>query len=511
MSMAVAVSPFPVTEALDPAARCRFINERLPERTLYSDAKRATQPGSRASWRLSPQPFWLSPQHVAFLEQLGPDLLAFYRALNTLYFASTRGTQPAWVGDYFDRGRPDHLVDYSRLNRTRSHLPRVIRPDLFLTEQGLVATELDSVPGGIGFGASLAVPYAALGHDLVGGPTGMVDGFGAMLASASGQPSPTTGIVVSEESGDYWDEMVWLAQTLSDRGQPTYAVRPQDVHFTEDALLVPKGGSPGPRDEQRTNPEAPLVPVQTLYRFFELYDVKNIPKWELLFYATKKQRVMMTPPLKSYLEEKLSFALLHHPMLAAFWRQELKPERLARLHAVLPSTWILDPRRLPPQATVPGIELGGRAVQSWDQLVGLSQKERRLVIKPSGFSAKAWGSRGVSIGHDLPEDEWAMAVREALEAFDATRYVLQHFQDVKRTTVEWYDFTSGEVRRMAGRARLTPYYFVVGDQVRLGAVTATVVPIDKKLIHGMVDAVIVPCAVGDRDGRVAAAAEGWRQ
>jgi hypothetical protein len=48
---------------------------------------------------------------------------------------------------------------------------------------------------------------------------------------------------------------------------------------------------------------------------------------------------------------------------------------------------------------------------------------------------------------------------------------------------------------MPGRARITPYYFVVGDDVRLGGVSATVVPIDKKLIHGMVDAVIVPCAV----------------
>jgi hypothetical protein len=48
---------------------------------------------------------------------------------------------------------------------------------------------------------------------------------------------------------------------------------------------------------------------------------------------------------------------------------------------------------------------------------------------------------------------------------------------------------------MPGRARLTPYYFVVGDEARLGGMTATVVPMDKKLIHGMVDAVIVPCAV----------------
>jgi hypothetical protein len=129
------------------------------------------------------------------------------------------------------------------------------------------------------------------------------------------------------------------------------------------------------------------------------------------------------------------------------------------------------------------------------QLIGLTQKERQLVVKPSGFDPTAWGSRGVKIGHDLPEDEWAAAVHEALERFDTVRYVLQRFHSARRVSVEWYDFDSGEVRRMPGRARLTPYYFVVGDEARLGGVTATVVPIDKKLIHGMVDAVIVPCAV----------------
>ena len=406
-----------------------------------------------------------------------------------------RGTQLAWVADYFDRGRPDHLVDYSRLNRTKSHVPAVIRPDLLLTPEGFAATELDSVPGGIGFGASLARPYAELGYDLVGGRDGMVAASSAMLARAAGEPDPPAAIVVSEESGDYWDELRWLAQALAERGHPVYAVRPQDVRFTEDALLVPEGGSPGPRDEAESDPNAKLVPIKVLYRFFELYDIKNVPKWELMLYAMKKQRVVVTPPIKSYLEEKLIFSLLHHPALAPFWREQLKSEPFERLKRVIPQTWVLDPRELPPHATVPGLELAGRPVQSWDQLVGLTQKERQLVLKPSGFSPVAWGSRGVKIGHDLPEDEWAMAVREALEEFDGVRWVLQRFQNTKRRVVEWHDFETGDVRRMPGRVRLTPYYFATDAGVTLGGATATVVPIDKKLIHGMVDAVIVPCAV----------------
>ena len=45
---------------------------------------------------------------------------------------------------------------------------------------------------------------------------------------------------------------------------------------------------------------------------------------------------------------------------------------------------------------------------------------------------------------------------------------------------------------MRGRARLCPYYFVSDNQVELVGILTTICPLDKKLIHGMVDAVMVP-------------------
>ena len=41
----------------------------------------------------------------------------------------------------------------------------------------------------------------------------------------------------------------------------------------------------------------------------------------------------------------------------------------------------------------------------------------------------------------------------------------------------------------------TVRYFVAGDTVQLGGILATVVPLDKKLIHGMTDAIMTPCAL----------------
>lgn len=53
---------------------------------------------------------------------------------------------------------------------------------------------------------------------------------------------------------------------------------------------------------------------------------------------------------------------------------------------------------------------------------------------------------------------------------------------------------------MRGRVRLSPYYFVQDKKAHLGGVLATLCSPEKKLIHGMVDAVMVPCAISDIEG-----------
>jgi len=49
-----------------------------------------------------------------------------------------------------------------------------------------------------------------------------------------------------------------------------------------------------------------------------------------------------------------------------------------------------------------------------------------------------------------------------------------------------------EIVTLNGRARVCPYYFVANERVSLGGVLVTLAPADKKLIHGMRDAVISP-------------------
>ena len=131
---------------------------------------------------------------------------------------------------------------------------------------------------------------------------------------------------------------------------------------------------------------------------------------------------------------------------------------------------------------------------NWRDLATATQKERHLVIKPSGFSELAWGSRGVSVGHDMPQHEWAGALDKALTSFPQTPYILQEFHKGRLYEVDYFDPVSGEMKHLSGRARLSPYYFVTGETVELAGILATICPADKKVIHGMKDAVMAPCA-----------------
>jgi hypothetical protein len=275
--------------------------------------------------------------------------------------------------------------------------------------------------------------------------------------------------------------MTWLAAELSARGLPTYCVEPRQIHFTEEALLLAT--------------ETGNLPIGLIYRFYELFDLPNIPKGELIQYTIKKGRASVTPPYKPALEEKSAFALLHHPTLAPYWRMELGEDLFLHLTTIMPRTWILDPAPVPPSAVIPGLSIGGRAVMNWHDLDEATQKERHFVIKPSGFSELAWGSRGVSVGHDLPQNEWTAAINSALQAFHHNPYVLQEFHKGQQVQLNYFEPVTGELRAMAGRTRLSPYYFVTGESAHLAGILATIVPADKKVIHGMKDAVMVPCAV----------------
>jgi len=439
------------------AAWAHAIRDALPAGGLFAGQ----------TWRIAPEPLAIGTL-ANELESLGRVLLQFYRGVNLLYRRSVEGRAPAWVAQVLDQGKPEALVSLQRDAAFRNEVPRVIRPDILLTDDGFVISELDSVPGGIGLTQWLNETYQHTitgPWGIVGGGYGMRDGFHSIFGGAA-----RTHLVVSEESGGYRPEMEWLAARW-----PSGECAVRDGAFT--------GFADG----------------DAVYRFFELFDLANVPASGPIFNLAREKRIRLTPPPKPIFEEKLLFALLWNRNLHEFWRQELGEAFLRRLRAHVPRTWLLDPAPLPPSAGYPGLEL-----TDWRQLKGLSQREREFILKVSGFHADAWGARSVHLGSDLSTADWSTAVEGALTAWPGTPHILQKFHRPRIVPYSWYDFDQEAEVPMPGRVRLCPYYFVAGDiptaRPSLGGVLATVVPADKKIVHGMKDAILAPCCCGKDEG-----------
>src|SRR5206468_6475101 len=180
--------------------RLEVIQNEFPKEGIFAEK----------DWLLSPDAFPIDKKFLAELEQLGHRLFVFQRACNQLYQLSVKGKQPAWVVRYLDAGKPAELIEFSRRKEIRDDLPRVIRPDLILTDEGYIIAEIDSVPGGIGLTAWLNQTYSAFDKGVVGGENGMLDGFESV--------QPKGGdIVISQEAATYRPDMEWIAARLNQR------------------------------------------------------------------------------------------------------------------------------------------------------------------------------------------------------------------------------------------------------------------------------------------------------
>jgi hypothetical protein len=427
-------------------------------------------------WLLSPHAFPVDKKFLAELEQLGHRLRVFQRACNQLYHLSVKGKQPTWVARYLDAGKPAELIEFSRRRESRDDLPRIIRPDLILTENGYIIAEIDSVPGGIGLTGWLNQTYSTFDSQIIGGTDGMLDGFQSVLPNGG-------DIVISREAATYRPEMEWIAARLNQTCAVAGVVDSDSISNSRSAGI----GDPG--YNWRVVPAENYEPQngRAVYRFFELFDLPNIPKIENTLRAKAEGRIMIRPPIKPYLEEKMWFALFWMHPLREFWRRELGAKYFIKLRQAIPYSWLLDPTPLPQHAVIPRLE-----IQDWREAAKFSQKDRELLLKVSGFSPLGWGSRGIALGSDLPHAEWERRIEHALATFESSPTIMQRFHKGRLFEHRYWDTDAGELKTMKGRVRLCPYYFVEGDRVKLHGALATIAPADKKFLHGMSEAILVP-------------------
>ncbi|MCF3649768.1 hypothetical protein [Synoicihabitans lomoniglobus] len=447
------------------------------------------------TWQLSPDAWPLTAAQIDELHRIGEACLHFHEALENLYLRSAadknllrnKPLRAPWVAEYLDRGKPEALVKHARDKRQRGLFPTVLRPDLLLTDDGFVMTELDSVPGGIGLTAFLNRLYADQG-DVVGESDAMIREFHRSLAAlAPTIANPLIAIVLSDESATYRPEMKWIAEQLQRRGQRVFCLDPDDLFPLGSALCFDVDG----------NPEK----IDVVYRFFELHDLENIPNAHYIFEAWDAGELAVAPPMRPFQEEKMGAALFHHHLLGDYWREALPGKSYKLLKKLFPRSWVVDPAPLPPGAVLDGPSAGGRPLADWHQLTQASQKERDLILKISGFHETAWGARSVVYGADCSREEWQDGVEIAIQDAPTNLHVLQEYRKPRRLAHRLYPSTQAdadqptEAGSRQGRLRLCPYYFVRDGKTLLGGALATFCPPDKKIIHGMQDAALLPCRV----------------
>ena len=411
------------------------------------------------SWRFSPKPLPLSKKQRRRIESLGHIFAQFQRACEEMYNQSVDGFLPAWIHQLLDAGKPDWLIEQNHHPLLRGQIAKVIRPDLLVTEQGFSLTELDSVPGGIGLTAWLTQVYEQNGEsELLGSSRAMLDQFRALLPDGG-------DLWVSDECGDYLPEMQWLTKQLN----ATSGEASWDILHADSASF-------DGRD---------------LYRFFELFDWQNIQAIpELAEYNKNEGLRAISPPLRSIHEEKLWLALFWSPSLQSAWKKLLRGTHHERLKQLIPYSWVLDQTPLPPNAAIPKLN-----VHDWRELKEWGRSQRELVLKISGFNESAWGGRSVFVGHDLSTEEWGARLQTALDQQQTSPWLLQEFHPAAQLTHPYFDHETGVEIEMTGRTRLCPYYFIDAQgQTKLAGCLATIVPADKKKIHGMSEAILTVCA-----------------
>src|SRR5881397_646268 len=244
--------------AFTESEKLQVIRAAFPKEGLFAEK----------DWLLSPDAFPIEKKFVAELEQLGHRLFVFQRACNQLYQLSVKGKQPEWVARYLDAGKPKELIEFSRRKEIRDDLPRIIRPDLILSEEGYIIAEIDSVPGGIGLTGWLNQTYSIFDSQIIGGRDGMLDGFRSVLPDGG-------DIAISREAATYRPEMEWIAARLNQRRTPNAQRPTPNWRVIAGENYEPQNG-------------------RAVYRFFELFDLPNVPKIDSLLRANGEGRVTIT-------------------------------------------------------------------------------------------------------------------------------------------------------------------------------------------------------------------------
>ena len=238
--------------------------------------------------------------------------------------------------------------------------------------------------------------------------------------------------------------------------------------------------------------ESHLAGGDSAYRFFELFDLPNIPEADALLERAATGDIHLTAR-KTHLQKKMLFALFWNQNLRDFWQRELGGKFMRLLEKVIPQTWLIDPAPLSARG------YSRARTNDWRQLADLSQKDRQPILKLSGFNERAWGARSVRPGRISRATNGPPSSTKP----STTLTPLHGFYSVMRNRARFN--TNGLILTESINPHDRPRSIMpvllcawrtgseAGRRARDDLLT------NKKIIHGMKDAILAPCRIAERN------------
>ena len=404
--------------------------------TKHSDQIHAE---SELTFRVSPDVFPL-PSQVR-LREYGPAFVQYYRACKKLI--AELEDDHRWK-KYLNHSKPAWMIEHAKQDE-RSHV--FLRPDFILTDDDPVATEIETSPFGLGLSYFLDNAYKKAGQQTAADEQAVL----RAIQSAAGE---SICFVVTEYTDQYKGQFAYLCNELAQLGIRAVMTYPEELKLQGDNCTV---------GNQR---------YDSVYRCFYLHQASDDPQLQAISCFANT-----IPPCKPQLEEKALMGMLRDKEFESFFQKELPEEQREILQRTIPRTWVVDAANVPE-------DLG---IKEWGDLADLSRKQRKFILKTSGFSSEGSWAKGVVFLEKLNKKNCRETMEGAAHADGL--YVLQEFRKGANFSHRYFDFHASEMKPMKGRVRVTPYYSVEDGSLLTAKATMCE---GTDIIHGMVDSINVP-------------------
>ena len=426
-------------------ARVMSVNDRGSSFRAYeTDHTDNLHPGNNLTFLISPTPFELPIAVKQRLGAYGESISIFYQACDSIF--RELKDHHRWK-NILTNNRPEWLLQKAKdEDDAISHI--FLRPDFILTEDGVVTAEIETSPFGLALALFLNEAYA---EDSDKPNSQFVETF--MTEVMGNDKSKSLCFMLTEHTKKYRGQFEYLAKLLMENGVNVLIAMPEDIEIKNQECFL--NG----------------MKIDVMYRMFYLHEAVQDESIAKIL----QQNLKVFPGYKSHLEEKAMMAMFFDDEFESIFRMILG-RHYDLLKDILPPTYVLH--ESPPS------KLG---ISNWEELAKISRKERRFVLKVSGFSDLGSWSKGVTFLNKLSQQQCREVIQEALAG--ETTFVIQEFKKGKNFQQEYYDFEKSNLAAMNGRVRFTPYFSARNGQMLTAKTTMCA---NTDFIHAGTDSINSP-------------------